>query len=604
MTFDIAPSEAARPPPAPAPVAEPRVGRFARLGKFASPVVWCVLPLIAFSFKAAGFGRWIIDDAAISFAYARSIAEGHGVVQQAGAPPVEGYSNPLWTALLALLRLVGVFDNGHVVAGIPDYVLVPKILGVVCTAGVLVAYRLMFATVLDRWPAVFATAVAGLALAANPSYVGWAVSGLENPLYALLVAVLAAILTRALVGGRLLSPRVAVAASVVALAAAATRPDGVVYACAYPLLVLALVRRHGVGRPVRSIAVAVAVFCVPAAALLLLRFRTFGLWVPNTAVAKGQSGPDIAGLGKVFDLGAFVTWPVVVVAAAVVVLACSSLPWRTPSSQESVDVADGKPLIPTPHRHGNPFFVGMLGPLVLVGLAVGAFAVEEPGTFIGYRYATPVWVAGSAVLGAALVHLLAQGRIWMRVVVAVVALAAAVLAYPNLSAAYLHFYAKTSVPLCFVAERSRQYNTLADLLGVRAGSILLPDIGGTLMTSRLTVYDLAGLSDRSIADALARDDPRALTDYVFDTVRPTFIHVHGLWRWQLTSDPRLAADYVAVVPNQDFVRRDVISAQPDPGAATRFMAAQTRRLNSWAARSRHASCGPSLTVGSPSAIPD
>lgn len=579
MTFNIASPAAATPPSAPTPVVDPQAHRLGRVGELASLLGWFVLPLAAFCFKAAGFGRWIVDDAAISFAYARSIAEGDGVVQQPGVSPVEGYSNPLWTGLLALLRLAGVFDNGHVVAGVPDYVLVPKILGLVCTAGVLIAYRLMFVTVLDRWPAAFATALAGLCLVANPSYVGWAVSGLENPLYALVVAVLAAILTRAVGGGRLLSTRVAVAASVVALAAAATRPDGLVYACAYPLVVLVLVRQNGAGRSLRSIAVAVVTFGIPAAALLLLRYQTFGLWVPNTAVAKGQSGPDLAGLGKVFELGAFLTWPVVLVAVGVVILACAS-------------------------ARGSRFFPGILVPLVLVVLAVGAFAVEKRGSFLEYRFATPVWVAGSAVFAAALVHLLAHARLRVRAVVVVVALASVMLAWPDLRVAYGRFYVKPSVPLCFVAERSRQYNALADLLGVRQGSILLPDIGGTLMTSRLTVYDLAGLSDRTIADARARHDSRAVTDYVFDTLRPTFIHVHGFWRLPLTDDPRLAAGYVAVVPGQDFVRQDVIGAQPDPGAAVRFMARETRRLNTWAARSRRASCGPALTVGSPSAIPD
>ena len=51
---------------------------------------------------------WYIDDAAISFSFARNLADGHGLVAQAGGERVEGYSNPLWVALMALWAWIGV----------------------------------------------------------------------------------------------------------------------------------------------------------------------------------------------------------------------------------------------------------------------------------------------------------------------------------------------------------------------------------------------------------------------------------------------------------------------------------------------------------------
>ncbi len=45
-------------------------------------------------------GSWIIDDAFISFRYARNLTEGHGLVFNAGER-VEGYTNFLWTVVLA-----------------------------------------------------------------------------------------------------------------------------------------------------------------------------------------------------------------------------------------------------------------------------------------------------------------------------------------------------------------------------------------------------------------------------------------------------------------------------------------------------------------------
>lgn len=50
---------------------------------------------------------WYIEDAAISFAYARNLAHGEGLVPFAGGERVEGYSNPTWVFLLAFFELFG-----------------------------------------------------------------------------------------------------------------------------------------------------------------------------------------------------------------------------------------------------------------------------------------------------------------------------------------------------------------------------------------------------------------------------------------------------------------------------------------------------------------
>ena len=47
----------------------------------------------------------LFDDAMISMRYARNLAEGHGLVWNAGQAPVEGYTNFLWTLWMAALHL-------------------------------------------------------------------------------------------------------------------------------------------------------------------------------------------------------------------------------------------------------------------------------------------------------------------------------------------------------------------------------------------------------------------------------------------------------------------------------------------------------------------
>lgn len=65
-----------------------------------------VIALPSFAFRGE---RWftLFDDAMISMTYARNLADGQGLVWTPGAPAVEGYTNPLWTVLMAALHRVG-----------------------------------------------------------------------------------------------------------------------------------------------------------------------------------------------------------------------------------------------------------------------------------------------------------------------------------------------------------------------------------------------------------------------------------------------------------------------------------------------------------------
>jgi hypothetical protein len=104
-------------------------------------------------------------------------------------------------------------------------------------------------------------------------------------------------------------------------------------------------------------------------------------------------------------------------------------------------------------------------------------------------------------------------------------------------------------------------------------------MGGTLLVSRLRVFDLVGLCDRDAARTLRSDTP-AFHRYVLEEVRPTFIHVHGPWSgWAaFHSNPLFAEAYVPIreswgaaqapePASGDYVRRDALG--PDPQATLR-----------------------------------
>ena len=204
-------------------------------GSRADTAVAVGVPTVLVGFHLLVYGRWIVDDAGITMAYARSIATGAGPVIQPGAAVSEGWSDPAWLALLVVGRWLGLFDHGAWF-GVPDLVAFPKLLGLLCAAGIFWAFHQVTMRV-SRSP-VTLTVLAGTLTAAAPPFVVWIGSGLENPLIALAVVLLAARLVTAALDGRLLDTRVAVACGLLAGLAALTRPDGAVYLLAHPLAVL------------------------------------------------------------------------------------------------------------------------------------------------------------------------------------------------------------------------------------------------------------------------------------------------------------------------------------------------------------------------------
>jgi hypothetical protein len=138
-------------------------------------IVLFLLPVAIYVVHASFFINWIIDDAGISFAYARNLASGYGLVLQPGRTPVEGFSNLSWVLLLTPFFYFKIFD--------PQ--VVPKLLGFVL---VVFCFYLLWKSILlistDRKPVAFLVL---FFLSINTSFVVWTTSGLENPLYIFLI---------------------------------------------------------------------------------------------------------------------------------------------------------------------------------------------------------------------------------------------------------------------------------------------------------------------------------------------------------------------------------------------------------------------------------
>lgn len=510
-----------------------------------------VVPLVAvllFLLHALLFGSWIIDDAGISFAYARSLAGGHGLVAQPGVPPVEGFSNPLWVLLLAPALLLHLFDP----------ILTPKILAVALTGG---TFLLLYRSLLDLTGSRLAAALPLILLALDTSFAAWSVSGLENPLYAFLLALLFWLLARERRAGA--SPRGALCAGAVAAGIALTRPDGLVFAILYPLLTL-----FAGSRPFRRSFVRIAAYAAAFAAVfggyLTFRILYFGDFVPNTFHAKGTP------MRKIF-IALLRLEPAIRKLAADLL---HSVAGRAGVPLAMVLLA-GMILLAVWHRlrwvHGALFAF----------LAVSAVPfLLLPYDWMGeYRFATPFhlffspWAVSVAAAFAEMLPPAPERRRLPVTAAVLLAVGGSLIVFLPRS---ILFAAAPTLPFTEVEQDfGLRYNRFADLLGIRKGSILLPDIGGTLWASRLRVYDLAGLIDRTIARTQYTDH-QAFYDYVFETAKPTFIHTHHFWTViaGFDLDPRLQRDYLPLnqrvehwvvlatgIPlrSGDYVRRDAVA---------------------------------------------
>jgi hypothetical protein len=490
-----------------------------------------VLALGVLVCHAALLADWVIDDAGISFAYARNLADGSGLVSQPGVEPVEGFSNPLWTFALAPFFRAGLFHP----------LWTPKVLS-------LVLVGLSFLLIARQAPGdgveAWLLASAPLLLALDASFVVWTTSGLENPLLVLLLVVSATLAFRLRTDP---SPRTAFLGGLVGGLVSLTRPEGAAYLGAFGCVLVLLGMR---GRVIRRLAAFVAGAGILVGPYLVFRRLYFHDWVPNTYHAKVRSWLVSDDPTRLMDLFWSATGRLTPIVGVVLVMALATA-LRRRSAED------------------HAFLVLSL----YLATAATIYLILPPDWMGEFRFATPffLFLFWLASLGLASVFRTLRSRAW-RVgfavpVAAMLLLAEAARVNADRS---MDFARSPTVPFPRIADFGRAYDSMAALLPTGHGSLLLPDLGGTLFTStRLRLYDLAGLCDKTVARTLM-DDTRGFHDYVFEDVRPSFIHVHGNWAgWAaLHEDARFVHDYVPLHETWaggesgepragDYVRRDL-----------------------------------------------
>ncbi len=241
-----------------------------------TPWVLLIPALIFFSVQLRAW-NFLVDDAFISFRYAKNFSEGQGLVFNPGDAPVEGYTNFLWTLLLALGAKAGIsFIAGARLMGIASAL---GAAGYAC----LTVHSLLRPKSPGAGPGADPAwaALAGALTLANAGMILWAGAGLEAPLFALLL--MAAVYH----GLRLFqSPHFAsaIVSAAMLVLLSLCRPEAAALAGLLGLSLLRLPKDRGATWPLRLL---------PLLALGLFgaiyhgwRFYYYGDLLPNTYYAK------------------------------------------------------------------------------------------------------------------------------------------------------------------------------------------------------------------------------------------------------------------------------------------------------------------------------
>lgn len=487
---------------------------------------------------ALRFGSYLVDDAGITFAYARNLAEGHGPVAIVGEAPTEGYSNPAWTFLMAALMALGLFD----------LVWTPKTVGLACVvAGGAVAAWIVHR--LTDAPRQGATPWLPLLVwTANGSYVLWAVAGLENAQYALTILAAFAIYLRDVDHPSSL-PR----SGPLFFLAAISRPEGLVYTLAAGTDALVRAARR---RDPAWLGKLVAGLALPAVAYVGWHLATFGSMVPNTYLVKARHVSwaarwlDLRSGGWTYLLDGLTTWgqgPLLLLAVLGLLHART---WA---------------------RGGAALALGLLASM--------AFPLQANGDWMmGFRFLSPTY-ALAGVLGAVGLQVALDRLDAPRTRLAVgwaAALGLAGWVGKALPEAHARYDADPTVPLHDRMARLPRYLAVTEALGLAQPTLLLSDMGGPMWVNddqQAVIVDMFGLCDRTVAQALHDEDLAALHAYGLDARDPAIIQfpptLHR--RWALAGSDRFAEGWMplddhraADAPTGVWLRRDLVEAPWSP----------------------------------------
>jgi hypothetical protein len=511
-----------------------------------------VSSVVAYAVIARHFYQsYWVDDAAISFNFARNIAEGYGSVVTPGDERVEGFSNPTWVALLALTNRVG----GDPFTWSQNY-------GFAFGLAVLLLLALFAVFPRPEGGANWPIAVAALLVATNAGFVLWNQSGMENGIYALLLTASIFLVVR-----ESRDPEARPWSALPLFLLAITRPEGVGHTAVagFFLLLTDLIERR---RPSRRLLVWAGAFLAMFGAYHLWHYIYFAYPFPNTYYAKVRpnaleqiTSPGSRGWSYVLNyLHSYGFLPLLVLALPAF---AGKRAWR-----EALYFA-------------------------LTAAFLAFFPLYAGGDWMkSWRFLSYFPIPLALLLGLAAANLwrLLQKPLAKRMprpVAAGIAIALAVAwtagpvaaTLPKSNVVLGHFLDDREVSAKGIARRARWWSGVAEKLALRPVDTMMcdMDMGGTTYNWPGRMMDIGYLLSVPMArHRYTRDWPAMMNEHFFTEMRPDFIHIRRGWGRATTvpGNPKFKREYLSLPddkrfsrskPNGNYVRRDRIErAAPVP----------------------------------------
>ncbi|WP_347219454.1 hypothetical protein [Chryseobacterium sp.] len=225
------------------------------------------IAVILFSLGCFYYYPFFSDDSLISLRYAQRFLEGKGLTWNDGHP-VEGYSNLLWVLGVSVLGKLGM-----------DLILAARVIGILCSLGILGSILYYFRNKNIPKEYVFL----GVALlATTPCFTVWAIGGLEQPLYVLLLTLVLIEVSKIVNDHNF---KTVYLLSLWLGLLALTRPDGFLFTLLTSGFLLLVYRK----KKDQCIKIGIAAAIIPSLFLLgqlAFRYSFYGELVPNTALVK------------------------------------------------------------------------------------------------------------------------------------------------------------------------------------------------------------------------------------------------------------------------------------------------------------------------------
>lgn len=487
-----------------------------------------IAAIVLYIYHSSFFWGWIVDDAGISFGFAKNIANGYGAVLNPGSEPVEAYSNPLWVAIIAILIKIDGFD---------PYITTNILATILGSGNIIITYLLtreLFSTdgrYLDALPAIFLTF--------STSFVAWSFSGLETPMYSLLLvsATYAYVLE---IKNKIDYP----ISGVLLFLAAVTRPEG------FGFFILAAFHRgiYTIKNEItKTDLIWFVSFLIPFGIYHWWHYSYFKFLLPNTFYFKVGGGLWGRINGGYRYLKPFFTeygmWLLIPLLPAIFI---NSLKEYEPTVNNNL------------YSRSIVLFM-LVGGLVYTLYTGGDWMME-------LRFLAPIFPFAFILIYVGIrevmeIQIIRSKNIQFMSSVVVLILVFGILIQP----AFAFTPAASSNPtisLNNVQDNENRFDSRANRAAISSdASLITPDLGAHAYYHNLRYVDLAGLADITIGHNSYA--PGIFREHIFKDKKPTFVLTHGPWsrNSRIKGYPEFKQDYTSIGGSQtDFVRKDIFQS--------------------------------------------